>query len=141
MLAMEALMRHLLVVLTVLGGPALAQTPTNQTPMTGAEFESYVTGKTLTYASDGFVYGTEQYKAGRKVIWAFTADECREGSWYENGPQICFIYEDPKNPQCWLFYKSATGLQADFVGEGGSSLSEVEQSDGPMACMGPEVGV
>lgn len=131
-------MRALILAIALLATPTLAA---DQNPMTGAEFEAYVTGQTLTYASGGTVYGTEQYKPGRKVIWAFTEDECREGYWYEKAKEICFVYEDPNDPQCWLFFKGAAGLQAQFMGEGGSSLSEVAQSPGPMACMGPDVGV
>ncbi|GLS88875.1 hypothetical protein GCM10010873_38490 [Cypionkella aquatica] len=129
--------------LLAIAAPLAAQTLTPPSPpMTGAAFEAYVSGKTLTYAMDGEVYGTEQYKPGRKVIWAFTEDECREGSWYENGPQICFVYEDPNDPQCWLFFMGARGMTAQFIGEGGSGdLSEVAQSQGPMPCMGPQVGV
>ena len=47
-----------------------------QTPMTAAEFDAYATGKTLTYARDGAVWGAEQYLPDRKVVWAFTAEEC-----------------------------------------------------------------
>ena len=124
--------------------PLLAETAPlapPEAPMTGAVFEAYVTGKTLTYARDGTIYGTEQYKAGRKVVWAFTEEECREGYWYEQGPQICFVYEDPNDPQCWLFFMGSAGMKAQFVGDGGGDLSEVAQSAGPMACMGPQVGV
>ena len=124
--------------------PLLAETAPlapPEAPMTGAAFEAYVTGKTLTYAQGGTIYGTEQYKAGRKVVWAFTEDECREGYWYEQGPQICFVYEDPNDPQCWLFFMGSAGMKAQFVGDGGGDLSEVAQSAGPMACMGPQVGV
>ncbi|MDZ4311684.1 MAG: hypothetical protein U1A24_14155 [Cypionkella sp.] len=123
--------------------PAFAEVPYPANPsMTGEAFEAYVTGKTLTYAQDGTVYGTEQYKAGRKVVWAFTEDECREGYWYDKAPYICFVYEDPNDPQCWLFFMESHGMKAMFVGEGGGAdLSEVAQSAGPMGCMGPQVGV
>jgi hypothetical protein len=122
--------------------PATAQETDLGVPMSGAEFEAYVTGRTLTYADQGVIYGTEEYRKDRKVRWAFTKDECRLGYWYEAGEQICFVYEDPNDPQCWLFFKGAKGLQAQFMGVGGgASLSEVEQSAGPMSCAGPDVGV
>ena len=41
-------------------------------PVTGPEFDAYVTGRTLTYAAAGQIYGTEAYLPGRRVIWAFT---------------------------------------------------------------------
>ncbi|OYU40740.1 MAG: hypothetical protein CFE33_01200 [Pseudorhodobacter sp. PARRP1] len=141
-------MRHRLsLALIAVAAPLWAEEPAPlappMTPMTGAAFEAYVTGKTLTYASGGVIYGTEQYKPQRKVVWAFTEDECREGYWYEQGPQICFVYEDPNDPQCWLFFMGVAGMKAEFMGDGGSGadLSEVAQSAGPMACMGPQVGV
>jgi hypothetical protein len=125
--------------LTAAPAPLLAEA---QTPMTAAEFDAYVTGKTLTYALDGVVFGTEQYKPNRRVVWAYTKDECRDGIWFEKDQQICFVYEDPNDPQCWLFFMGAGGMTAQFMGfEGGGNLSEVEQSNGPMPCAGPDVGV
>ena len=111
-------------------------------PVTGPEFDAYVTGRTLTYAAAGQIYGTEAYLPGRRVIWAFTQDQCREGYWYAQDAQICFVYEDPRAPQCWLFFKGAKGLQAQFLGSDGiDTLSEVAQSSEPLRCLGPEVGV
>ncbi len=110
--------------------------------MTAAEFEAYATGKTLTYARDGAIWGIEQYLPGRRVVWAFTADECRDGTWYEDEGAICFVYENDSQPQCWNFYRQAAGLVARFVGDVESlPLNEVEQSSGPMPCAGPAVGV
>ena len=140
-------MRHsLALALLACASPVLAETAPLATPpgspMTAAAFEAYVTGKTLTYAQGGRIYGTEQYKPDRKVVWAFTEEECREGYWFAQGPQICFVYEDPNDPQCWLFFMGSTGMKAEFMGDGaGSDLSEVAQSTGPMGCMGPQVGV
>lgn len=122
--------------------PVAAQETDLGLPMTAAEFDAYVTGRTLTYADNGTVYGTEEYRKDQKVIWAFTEAECREGYWFQQGEQICFVYEDPNDPQCWLFFKGPRGLQAQFMGLGESTpLSEVEQSAGPMSCAGPDLGV
>ena len=113
------------------------------TPMTAEEFDAYVTGRTLTYGIGGTAYGIEQYLPGRRVLWAFVADECREGVWYPQGQEICFVYDyDPDNPQCWLFWQSEDGLVAQFMNDGGmTELVEVDQSDGPLTCAGPLVGV
>lgn len=116
--------------------PALAETP-----MTPEAFDAYSTGKTLSYGLGGEVYGTEVYKPGRKVVWAFTKDECREGYWYARGAEICFVYEDPNDPQCWLFYQRAGGLWAAFSGDAPDApMSEVRISPGPLACAGPSLG-
>lgn len=123
--------------LLFIAAPAFAQEP-----MSGAEFEAYATGRTLTYATEGGVFGTEQYLPGRRVIWAFTDDICKEGSWYEDREMICFAYEDPSAPQCWKFWREGDGLKAQFEGDpAGTELFEVAQSDEPLRCPGPDVGV
>ena len=115
----------------------------SQTPMTAEEFDAYVTGRTLTYGIDGRVYGIEQYLSGRRVLWAFVGEECREGVWYPQDEEICFVYDhDPANPQCWVFWQTDRGLMARFTGPGGmTELVEVEQSETPMSCEGPAIGV
>jgi len=125
---------------TVLG---LASSPmTAQTPMTGTEFEAYASGRTLTFATGGQIYGAEQYLSGRRVLWAFTGDQCQEGVWYEQAGQICFVYDYDPTPQCWTFWSGEGGLSARFEGDlPGTELSEVAQTSDPLLCAGPEVGV
>jgi hypothetical protein len=113
-----------------------------QTTMTGQEFEDYATGKTLTYASNGQVYGVEQYLPNRRVRWAFVDDTCRIGHWYEDAGEICFVYEHDATPQCWTFQMEGGKLMARFVSEPSETeLKEVNQTDAPLACTGPDVGV
>ncbi len=112
--------------------------------MSAAEFEAYVTGRTLTYTDRGVVYGIEEYLPGRRVRWAYVGDECRDGYWYEAvGGEICFVYENaPTSPQCWRFTERAGRLSAVFTGaEDGRELYEAEKTDEPMVCLGPDVGV
>ncbi|MCU0815900.1 MAG: hypothetical protein MUF74_05320 [Cypionkella sp.] len=112
-----------------------------EAPLTGADFEAYVTGKTITFASDGESYGTEQYLPGRRVVWAFTAEICREGIWHEEDGQICFVYTHDPMPQCWVFWLDG-GLNARFTGGGeATELQEVAQSPDPLPCPGPQIGV
>lgn len=130
-------MRSLLALL-VLSGPALAETP----PMSAEAFEAYTTGKTMTYAMAGEVFGTEQYLPGRRVRWAFTHDICKIGHWYPQDELICFVYEAEAEPQCWAFWAEAGGLRARFNDDPeGTELSEVRQTTEPMHCAGPAVGV
>jgi hypothetical protein len=112
-------------------------------PMSAAEFESYVTGRTLTYAARGGApYGAEQYLPGRRVIWTFLDGACEDGIWYEEAGQICFLYDFAPEPQCWSFWQGASGLIARFENDpGASELYEVRQSPEPLRCQGPEVGV
>ena len=113
-----------------------------QQPMSAAEFDAYATGKTLYFGQDGASYGVEQYLPDRRVRWSFMDGQCKDGVWYEDGGQICFIYEDRPEPQCWSFYRQGSGLRAVFEnGTGGTTLYEARQDDEPMLCYGPEVGV
>lgn len=110
-------------------------------PMSPEAFERYSTGKTLYYGTGSEPYGIETYLPGRQVIWAFLGQECRYGTWYAQGNEICFVYETDPGPQCWLFYATATGLRAHFTGDPDSTdLVEVNQSSDAMPCPGPQVG-
>lgn len=111
-----------------------------ETPMTGPEFEAYVTGKTLTFGTVGAPYGMEAYHAGRRVTWAFIGQECQAGVWYEQGSNICFTYDFDPNPQCWQFFDEAGGLRAVFVNEPGTTvLYEALDAKDQLIC--PGVGV
>ena len=118
-------------------GVALADTP-----LSGAEFDARTLGRTMTYARDGDVWGREMYLKDRKVIWAFTESECREGYWYPQDEQICFVYEDSPGEHCWQFGQGAGGLSARSMTDmPGAELSEVQQTSDGLQCPGPDVGV
>jgi hypothetical protein len=111
-------------------------------PLSADEFEAFSTGRTLSYALGGQVYGTEQYLPGRRVLWAFEGEECREGRWYDADPQICFVYELGSTPQCWTYFRDDGGLKALFAGDPpGSQAASVADVPGPLDCPGPQVGV
>ena len=129
---------HLALALTLAQALPLGAEPT----IGAAEFDAYVTGKTLTYAEGGHIFGTEEYLPGRRVRWAFTGDICQYGTWYEENGQICFVYEHDPAPQCWTFWQGTNGLRARFAGDPeGRELTEVQNSDEPLICAGPDVGV
>lgn len=133
---------RLALLLTLAAWPVAAD-PTG-TPLSGAEFEAYALGKTLTYSDGGTIWGQEQYLPGHRVIWAFNGADCQFGTWDErpgpDGPMVCFTYDDaPGDVNCWQFFRGARGLVAQFIG-GDAALSELEQTDAPMQCQGPEVG-
>ncbi|SPF78296.1 hypothetical protein [Pseudoprimorskyibacter insulae] len=110
--------------------------------MTGAEFQDYVTGKTIYFDQAGQPYGVEQYLPGNRVRWSLLDGNCKDGSWYEDGPHICFVYDDNPTPQCWTFEQRPDGIRAIFANDPDRLvLYEVSQSDKPMLCLGPEVGV
>ncbi|MBS0126111.1 hypothetical protein [Thetidibacter halocola] len=111
-------------------------------PMSAKEFERYVTGKTLYYGLSGQAYGVEEYLPDRQVRWSFLDGKCKEGFWYEEAGQICFVYEDTPDPQCWTFYAEGDKLRAVFQDDPASTvLYEANQDRKPMLCYGPDVGV
>ncbi len=113
-----------------------------QTALSGAEFDEYTRGKTLFYGFQGRVYGVEQYLPDRRVIWSFLDGQCKKGVWYQREEQICFVYEDRLDPQCWVFKRSGGGLIARPDGDPqATELYEIEDLGQDMVCLGPEVGV
>ncbi|MER5170588.1 hypothetical protein [Thioclava sp. GXIMD2076] len=114
-----------------------------ETPLDAAGFEARTTGKTITYSAGGLPYGIEQYLPGRKVLWAFTQSECKTGTWAQEGDEICFDYQDENGKQCWHFFDTKDGLKAQFMGDGGASepLISLQESETPLNCPGPDIGV
>ena len=121
-------------ILNALPTAALAQ-------MSAAEFDAYTKGRTLTFLNQGRAYGVEEYFENRRVRWSFLDGRCQEGRWYEQAGEICFVYEYEPSPQCWIFTETARGLRAELGGEGGLELYEAQETDEPMLCIGPDVGV
>ena len=94
-----------------LASPALAEAP-----MTGAEFDAYVTGKTLSYGNAGdATFGVEMYMTGKRVIWSVTPGICANGVWYESKGDICFRYDGDAEPKCWAVYAEGDGLRAVYT--------------------------
>ncbi len=142
----QASVMHRLAALLALGLaalPAAAQdAPAPSGAMSAAEFESYVEGRTLTFHDDGTLYGIEQYLPGRRVRWTFVGEPCMDGYWYAEGADICFVYDADPEPKCWQVTRSGSGLAALFLGaDGGRTLYEAQNSDDPLSCPGPDVGV
>ncbi|KZY31481.1 hypothetical protein A3731_23505 [Roseovarius sp. HI0049] len=110
--------------------------------MDAEDFEAYTKGKTFYYGSRGEPYGAEEYLANRRVRWTFLDGKCQEGVWYEDDGLICFVYDNQPDPQCWSFTRRSGGLTAQFENDPAQTeLYEVRQTDEPLMCMGPDVGV
>ncbi|MBD3678423.1 MAG: hypothetical protein HUJ27_08480 [Rhodobacteraceae bacterium] len=119
----------------------LATSVDAETAMTAAEFESYATGKTLTYAEGGIVYGIEEYLPDRNVRWSFLDGECTDGYWYANEDLICFRYVGIADAQCWRFFQRSGQLIAQFESDASIEYYEAQQTSAPLQCRGPDVGV
>lgn len=121
---------------------ALLAPAAHSEPMSASEFDAYTKGKTLFYGREGRTYGAERYLDNRRVLWSFLDGQCKEGRWYEEAGEICFVYEDSSDPQCWSFEKGQNGLIAQFESNPGAvDLYEAQDSDDEMLCLGPNVGV
>lgn len=130
-------LRYLIPALLLAGQPALAEPP-----LSAEAFDAYTRGKTLFYGSGGAAYGVERYLDNRRVIWSFLDGDCKKGVWYEEAGQICFLYEDRLEPQCWTFSQGPDGLIARFEDDPqATELYEAEDIGEDMVCLGPEVGV
>ena len=115
----------------------------NDRPITPDEFERIVKGETFSYLGPSGEYGVEEYFDNRRVRWSFLDGECTDGYWYIDGPQVCFIYESNtiQNPQCWSFYLRGDRLMAKYENDASNqTLIETRRRDGPLYCLGPEVG-
>jgi hypothetical protein len=127
--------------LVLMAAPAAAQEP-GGAPMTGAEFDSYVTGRTLMFGTIGAEpYGGEDYLPGNRVRWSFLDGRCLEGIWFEAAPNICFVYSDDPEPICWTFFEGPGGLTALLDGDPDEVLYETGEAEEPLFCLGPDVGV
>jgi hypothetical protein len=130
-------MRALILSLALLGSPALAETP-----LSAEAFEAIVTGKTITYATNGSFFGTEEYLDGRRVLWSVRPDLCQYGIWYPKDEAICFEYEADPVPHCWTFWLDGDRLGArSLAGGSGLQLNEIDRSETPLPCLGPDIGV
>ena len=130
-------MRLAALLLILLPGSAVAETP-----ISAAEFEAHVTGKTLTYQQYDVIFGIEEYLSDRKVRGSVAPNECQYGSWYPQGENICFVYEYDPNPACWTFWLRDGALVAlSAEADPGAELYEVDATARPLPCPGPDVGV
>ena len=110
-------------------------------PLTASEFEARITGKTLVFSSSGIAYGAEEYLKHRRVRWSFLNGECHDGRWYPAGEQICFVYDEIPDPQCWSFYLRGDRLLARFENDPtDTELVETSRKGEPLLCLGPKVG-
>lgn len=119
---------------------ALAETP-SAAPLDAAGFEAHVTGKTVTYARLGSLFGIEEYLPGRQVRWSVAPDMCQYGTWYQAGDDICFVYEADPEPHCWTFWLQDGALVAHAAEDAGFELLESASSTDGLPCPGPDVGV
>ncbi|PJI92410.1 hypothetical protein BC777_1259 [Yoonia maricola] len=123
-------MRNLLFCL-MLATPAAAQDA-----MTAEEFDTYVTGRTITFSTAlNPAYGIERYLPGRRVMWSAFDGTCQYGVWYESKGDICFRYDGNPVSQCWTIYDDPNGLRGVFTNVPNTTvIFEVPDSDDALIC-------
>jgi hypothetical protein len=129
----------LIPLLVTLALPAIAQET-----YSGAEFDARVAGKTIAFTRQGRPFGTEQYFSDKRVIWARPDATCERGIWFENtSGQICFVYENTPDAQCWDFFKlPGGGMSARSDGaDPANDLTAARESTEPLDCPLPDLGV
>ncbi|MEJ6397833.1 hypothetical protein [Yoonia sp. 208BN28-4] len=121
----------MILALALAASPAVAESP-----MTGDAFEAYTAGRTLTFSTPTTPnFGTEMYLSDRRVLWSTIPGECTTGVWYDQGRDICFVYENDPEPKCWEIYKETDGLRAVFTTRPDTSIifEKVEDAK-PLVC-------
>ncbi|MEM9716373.1 MAG: hypothetical protein AAF826_07640 [Pseudomonadota bacterium] len=111
--------------------------------LTPEEFDAISRGQTQYFYQDGEFYGAEQFNENQESIWMFSNGDCTKGYWYPEEDFICFQYETPDFPQCWLMIEKDNG---DIVARLLQSEPEYDivlefRNRDPLPCGGPEVGV
>lgn len=127
---------------TVLAVLFLALPASAEPSMTAAEFDAYATGRTLDFANQSGVFGTEEYLPGRRVRWAGMDGICKFGSWYEKAGYICFAYDGYAGEHCWTLWRDGDHLATlpdDALPD--EAPRTVTEAAMPLSCQGPDVGV
>ena len=115
---------------------ALAAPAVSQTPMTAAEFEAYVTGRIMSFGTQGDPsFGVEHYLPDRRVIWSTGNGTCTNGVWYESKGDICFRYDGDPEAKCWAIYREDDGIRAVFTTRPNTTIIfEAEDYSVPLIC-------
>jgi hypothetical protein len=122
-----------LLALCLVAAPALAEEI--DPPLTAEAFEAIVEGKTWdTYDQFG-IYGVETFLPGRRAIWR-DAEDCKEGTWRQEGPLICFDYQGDPSPHCWTYHDRGGWMMAWYKGNRADEPIMLQPSDDYVTCEG-----
>lgn len=131
------MLRNIIIAACLFAAPASAQEA-----LSGPEFDALTIGKTFHFSVEGEVYGGEAYLPGHVIDWSYLDGDCKRGSWYAEAGNICFVYEDGLQSQCWTFFRQGDGLRARLAtNEADARPYSAEIAQNPLYCRGPEVGV
>lgn len=127
-----ALTLALLCALALPPAPALAD---SDPPLSVADFEAFVQGRTFDTHDQTGRYGVETFLPGRRAIWR-DADQCLEGTWRPQGDQICFDYQGEPFPYCWTYHDRGDWLMGWLDGDRSTAPIMLYPAEEVVTCEG-----
>jgi hypothetical protein len=123
------------VTLALLAGMAAPAAAQGDPPMSAAEFEAFVQGRTFDTHDMTGRYGVETFLPGRRAIWRDAA-QCLEGTWRVEGDLICFDYIGEPRPFCWTYHSRGDFLMAWLDGDRASDPIMLYPAEEVVTCEG-----
>lgn len=128
-----------------LAAALLAAPASAERALTPEEFEALTAGRTMHFDREGAPFGAEQFFENGRVVWTFEgSDLCQRGIWFANrAGEICFVYGDSPEPQCWAFLERPDGrYAARMAGEDPEQdLVSRRIDDEPIECEDADIGI
>lgn len=77
----------------------------------------------------------ETFLPGCRSIWR-DEEECKEGTWWAKGDQICFDYQGESQPFFWTYHDRGGWLMAWYEGDRTQEPIMLEPSEDFVTCEG-----
>ena len=109
-------------------------------PVSPEDFRKMTQGWTVYFTLNGELYGAESYASGDRSCWCYFQGECQEGTWWADGPALCFDYGHEDGPSCWTLHKDEHSILARLIGDrrnAGLTLRFLKQDRKPLPCSAP----
>lgn len=128
--------RRLLTLTAAVTVAGLAANVLRAQPLDAAAFEALAENRTLYFRSIDGPYGAEQFLPGRRSLWRFEGETtCRAGTWHQEGPAICFLYDGETAPNCWRMLPTGGGLMVRMEGGDPEAVLVLDRIDAaPLPC-------
>ena len=92
--------------------------------------------------------GITMVRSNISKIWQDRDGNCLRGSWYAAGPQMCFVYDNDPEPDCWTMSRTDDGrvmIESTRLPDDPAVpplvLELIRRTPLPIACTGPLLGV
>jgi hypothetical protein len=120
---------RVLVLIALSPFPAMAE----DRPMTGAEFEAFVEGRTMDTYNDAGLLGVETFLPGRRTLWR-DESHCLKGTWTVQEEMICYTYEGEEGRFCSSFHDRGDWLIGFREGVWGEDPIMLQPSTDVVTC-------